>query len=80
VEHHDSVWDDGVAPEVALDFDCQHVDSTEGLLWWLGGFAFFATVFQVVKSTKPELKNPAVNRSMNMVIDSPIIGPPSSSQ
>jgi hypothetical protein len=73
------VWDDGVAPEVALDFDCQHVDSTEGLLWWIGGLAFFATLFQVVKATKPELKNPAVSRSMNLVIDSPLVGPPTHS-
>jgi len=61
---------------LALDFDCQHVSKTEGLLSWLGGFAFFATVYQVVKSTDPESKNPAVNRKMNVVIENPRVGPP----
>ena len=79
VEHHDSVWDDGVAPEVALDYDCQHVSSTEGLLSWLGGLTGFALLFQFVKSTDPESKNPAVNRTLNVVVDSPRRGPPSSS-
>ena len=76
VEHHDSVWDDGVAPEVALDFDCQHIDSREGLMWWLGGLGFFATVYQIIKSTDPASKNPAVNRKMNVVVENPRTGPP----
>mmetsp|Transcript_14199 Transcript_14199/g.20279 ORF Transcript_14199/g.20279 Transcript_14199/m.20279 type:complete len:127 (+) Transcript_14199:48-428(+) len=78
IENNDAIFDDGVAPELALDFDCQHVDSTEGLLSWLGGIAFFTTVFQVIKSTDPESKNPAVNRRMNVVIDNPKTGPPTS--
>ena len=40
--------------------------------WWLGGMTFFATLYQVVKSTDPESKNPAVNRKMNMVGEDPI--------
>ena len=32
VEQADAIWDDGVAPEVTLDFDCQHVSSGEGLV------------------------------------------------
>mmetsp|Transcript_5755 Transcript_5755/g.12483 ORF Transcript_5755/g.12483 Transcript_5755/m.12483 type:complete len:159 (-) Transcript_5755:172-648(-) len=76
VENIDAVWNDGVAPELALDFDCQHVDSTEGLLWWLGGFGFFATVYNVIKSSNPEGKKPCVNRRMNMVIENPVVGPP----
>eukprot|EP00804_Cyclotella_cryptica_P008837 CCRYP_013073-RA/>CCRYP_013073-RA protein AED:0.03 eAED:0.03 QI:216/1/1/1/1/1/2/140/136 len=67
VEQYDAIWDDGVAPEVTLDFDCQHISSGEGLAWWLGGLGFFATLFQVVKATNPEAKNPAVNRRMNAV-------------
>mmetsp|Transcript_15964 Transcript_15964/g.21907 ORF Transcript_15964/g.21907 Transcript_15964/m.21907 type:complete len:85 (+) Transcript_15964:33-287(+) len=76
IENHDCTFDDGVAPEMALDFDCQHVSRTEGLLWWLGGFGFFAAVYQIVKATDPEGKNPAVNRKMNMVIEAPKVGPP----
>eukprot|EP00804_Cyclotella_cryptica_P029104 CCRYP_005287-RA/>CCRYP_005287-RA protein AED:0.04 eAED:0.04 QI:135/1/1/1/1/1/2/203/111 len=45
VEQYDAIWDDGVAPEVTLDFDCQHISSGEGLAWWLGGLGFFATLF-----------------------------------
>jgi hypothetical protein len=75
VENNDAVFDDGVAPELALDFDCQHVDSTEGLFSWLGGLSCFAILYQVVKLTDPAGKNPAVNRSMNVVIEEPEIGP-----
>jgi len=32
VEQYDAIWDDGVAPEVTLDFDCQHVASGEALV------------------------------------------------
>jgi hypothetical protein len=32
VEQFDAIWDDGVAPEVTLDFDCQHISSGEGLV------------------------------------------------
>ena len=76
VENIDAVWDDGVAPEMALDFDCQHVDSTEGLLWWLGGFTFFAGLYQVVKATRPEDKKPCVNRIHNdmVVVGNPVTG------
>jgi hypothetical protein len=76
VENNDAVWDDGVAPEVALDFDCQHVGSTEGLLSWLGGLSLFAGLYQLVKASDPASKNPAVNRKMNMVIESPRVGRP----
>ena len=61
---------------MALDFDCQHVSSTEGVLSWLGGLTFFVGLFQLIKYTDPEGKNPAVNRTMNVVIDPPKIGPP----
>ena len=37
VEQFDAIWDDGVSPEVTLDFDCQHISSGEGLAMWLGG-------------------------------------------
>ena len=69
VEQYDAIWDDGVAPEVTLDFDCQHISAGEGLAMWIGGLGFFATVYQIVKLTNPEGKNPAVNRKMNSVDD-----------
>lgn len=69
------MWDDGVAPELALDYDCQHVSSTEGILSWLGGLGGFVALYQFVKTTDPESKNPAVNRTMNVVKDAPKTGP-----
>tara|TARA_B110000971_G_C19838151_1_gene421286 strand:+ start:131 stop:526 length:396 start_codon:yes stop_codon:yes gene_type:complete len=61
-EDHELIWDDGVAPELTIDFDAQHVGKWEGLAWWLGGFGFFASVFGVAALTDPVGKNPAVNR------------------
>ena len=72
VEQYDAIWDDGVAPEVTLDFDCQHISSGEGLAMWLGGLGFFAGLYQAVKATDPGAKNPAVNREMNRVGECPI--------
>ena len=72
VEHYDAIWDDGVAPEVTLDYDCQHISSKEGLAWWLGGLGFFTTLYHVVKASDPESKNPAVNRAMNRVGENPV--------
>lgn len=76
VENHDAVWDDGVAPEVGLDFDCQHISKKEGFLWWIGGLGFFTTVYNIIKMTDPESKNPAVNRKMNIVVENPRLGAP----
>mmetsp|Transcript_8363 Transcript_8363/g.7924 ORF Transcript_8363/g.7924 Transcript_8363/m.7924 type:complete len:128 (+) Transcript_8363:115-498(+) len=76
IENNDAVFDDGVSPELALDFDCQHVSRTEGLYSWLAGLSGFVALFQFVKSTDPEGKNPAVNRVMNVVVEAPRVGPP----
>eukprot|EP00594_Rhizosolenia_setigera_P013955 CAMPEP_0178960410 /NCGR_PEP_ID=MMETSP0789-20121207/12950_1 /TAXON_ID=3005 /ORGANISM="Rhizosolenia setigera, Strain CCMP 1694" /LENGTH=132 /DNA_ID=CAMNT_0020643759 /DNA_START=66 /DNA_END=464 /DNA_ORIENTATION=+ len=76
VEHHDLVWDDGVAPEVTIDYDASHISSRQGLAMWLGGFAFLAGVYNLVKLTDPPSKNPAVNRKFNMVKESPELGTP----
>ena len=65
-----------MAPELALDFDCQHVSRTEGLYSWLGGLGFFVGLYQFIKSTDPGSKNPAVNREMNVVVEAPRVGPP----
>mmetsp|Transcript_17122 Transcript_17122/g.36925 ORF Transcript_17122/g.36925 Transcript_17122/m.36925 type:complete len:141 (+) Transcript_17122:84-506(+) len=73
VEQYDAIWDDGVAPEMTLDFDCQHISTAEGLAMWLGGLGFFATLYQVVKASNPEGKNPAMNRTTRDIVgESPI--------
>ena len=51
------IWDDGVAPEMALDVDAPHISKWEGLAWWLGGFAFFYAVYVGAKASgHPDLK------------------------
>ncbi len=50
------------------------MDSTEGLFSWLGGLGFFFGLYQFIKSTDPESKNPAVNRKMNVVVEAPEVG------
>lgn len=65
-ENHELVWDDGVAPEVTLDFDAPHVSIKEALLWWGGGLAFFAAVFGTVVMSEPESKREAVPRSATL--------------
>lgn len=58
------VWDDGVAPELTIDFDAQHVGKWEGLATWLGGFGFFAAIFGIASMGDPVNMNPAVNREV----------------
>ena len=49
-EEHELIWHDGVAPEQCLDFDVPHVSTEQALLMWLGGFGFFFTLYQLVKT------------------------------
>ena len=37
-----------------------------------GGLGFFATMYQIIKTTDPGSKNPAVNREMNNVGGNPV--------
>ena len=48
-ENTDALWDDGVAAELALDFDAPHISSREGLYSWLAGLSGFALLFQTIK-------------------------------
>mmetsp|Transcript_10471 Transcript_10471/g.24337 ORF Transcript_10471/g.24337 Transcript_10471/m.24337 type:complete len:145 (+) Transcript_10471:44-478(+) len=61
-EEHELIWDDGVAAETALDFDAQHISKIEGLKMFLGGFAFFFTLFVGASLTDPEGQRQAVPR------------------
>ena len=47
------MWDDGVAPETAIDFDAPHVPKMKALGMWLGGFTFFATIGGLVSLYDP---------------------------
>ena len=50
-ENDEVIWNDGVAPETALDFDAPHISAWQGLAMWLGGFAFFSGVFGFAVAT-----------------------------
>ena len=41
---------------------------------WAGAFSILALFYQVVKLSDPEGKNPAVNRTYNMVVEAPKTG------
>lgn len=73
-ENHDIIFDDGVAPEMALDFDCPHISSGEAMMTWLGALGGVALFYQLVKSTDPEGQNPAVNREFNLTHPIPKTG------
>ena len=47
VEQYDAIWDDGVAPEVTLDFDCQHISSGEGLVSGRIIYLFIVFLFSI---------------------------------
>ncbi|GMH65278.1 hypothetical protein TrRE_jg7597 [Triparma retinervis] len=70
-EEHELVWDDGVAPELTIDFDAQHISSRKGLAMFAGGFLFFLSLFGLVAISDPASKNPALNRTINMIPDPP---------
>ena len=70
-EEHELVWDDGVAPELTIDFDAQHIGSKKGLAMFAGGLLFFLSLFGFVAVTDPASKNPALNRTINMIPDPP---------
>ena len=63
VENHDCLFDDAVAPELALDFDCQNVSTGEGFLSWGLAIGAYLTLFNVIKYIgRPDIENPAVGR------------------
>lgn len=63
-EEIELVWEDGVAPELTIDFDATHVSKADGLKWWLGGFAFFAGLGSLVWMTDPAGKKRTVTREL----------------
>jgi hypothetical protein len=60
------LWDDGVAPELALDFDLPNVSSREALLTMVGVFSSFAVLYHVLNFLGPE--NPALSHETDCVI------------
>mmetsp|Transcript_19928 Transcript_19928/g.24621 ORF Transcript_19928/g.24621 Transcript_19928/m.24621 type:complete len:119 (-) Transcript_19928:249-605(-) len=67
VENHDAMWDDGVAPEVTIDFDAPHITTGQAAKIWLSAFGGFFTLYQFCKWVDPPSKNPCVPRDFAMV-------------
>jgi len=63
-EQDELVWNDGVAPEAALDFDAPFVSKAAGLAWWLGGLGFFAAVYAFAKATGHPSKKESAERDL----------------
>ena len=61
------MFDDGVAPELALDFDCQHISSREALATWLGAFGLIFLFLNLIKSVDPESHRPALKQHTFLV-------------
>lgn len=76
MENNDCLFDDGVAPELALDFDSQHISSGEALATWAGALTGLGAFWYFLSTTNIEASNPAVSRKFNMVVDEPPTGPP----
>ena len=69
-ENNDALWDDGVAPELALDFDVSHISSREALGTWLFAFGLLGGFYQFLKLIyDPEVDNPALDHSTLMVCE-----------
>lgn len=64
VENHDCLFDDACAPELALDFDCQNISTSEGISTWLMGISAFVTLYYTIKYVEdPPSRNPAITRA-----------------
>ncbi|KAL7567146.1 hypothetical protein ACA910_009472 [Epithemia clementina (nom. ined.)] len=69
-ENMDAVWDDGVAPELALDFDAPHISTREAVLTLLSAFGVFWLFFQAIKVAHRNLllgENPALGHYYDIV-------------
>jgi hypothetical protein len=63
VENHDCLFDDACAPELALDFDCQNISTSEGIMSWFIGIGALTTVYYSIKYIEdPPSRNPAITR------------------
>ena len=76
-EEHELIWHDGVAPEQCLDFDVPHVSTEQALLMWLGGFGFFFTLYQLVKTLDHPSNKESVRARASYAPASRLSAPPS---
>lgn len=69
-ENIDAVWNDGVAPELALDFDMSNTSSKEALLTWMGTLTGFFALYQGISFVTNGAKdnNPALSHATDVVV------------
>ena len=80
MENNDLVFDDGVAPELALDFDAQHIDSSKALGMTAGAIGFLCSLYFVISLTDPPSQKPCINRKFDCVVEKPREGPPTKAE
>ena len=70
VESTDALWDDGVAPELALDFDLPNTSSKEALMTLVGTFTGFFLLYQGIGLVTNGGKdnNPALSHATDMAV------------
>ena len=61
LEEHELVWNDGVAPELAIDFDAPHISRSNALKAWLRGLSFFPVLMGLIWLYDPESTKFAVS-------------------
>jgi hypothetical protein len=66
-ENTDCLWDDGVAPELALDFDLPNTSSREALMTLGGVLSVFALFYQSLKLFSTD-GNPALKHATDCVV------------
>ena len=57
-EEHELIWDDGVAAETCIDFDCAHLPAWWTLPTFFGGMGFYACFLGVMALSDPVGQNP----------------------
>ncbi|GKZ00860.1 hypothetical protein MPSEU_001037700 [Mayamaea pseudoterrestris] len=67
IENYDALWDDGVAPELALDFDMPSVSSGEALQTFMLAFGAFAGLYGVLCLISSGDDNPALSHASDCV-------------
>ena len=72
VEGSDALFDDGVAPELAFDFDAAHISKWEGLATWAGAISMFFVLYNVIDLTV-QADDVDVNPALHQVTD--LVGP-----
>jgi hypothetical protein len=67
-ENSDALWNDGVAPELALDFDLPNTSTAEAMWTWVGGFSCFFILFLGIKAVTTDDDNPALPHSTERLV------------